>query len=187
MGCYIKHLPHVDIQSSLVSVPEAARYILQKREGWVILFAGIKIQLAIKCIIFIIIHVLCYKTDCCFIMYFSLFEDHCLHHGHRYFSSLSNILHQACKTGDQDPRIRGLGDLNLHNVTQVGQEQSMLSALCPSFFFCHKPRYFIKTLTLTLWSLTLDSESCGKKHNMAPCTTTLQSCGLCWSDQELYF
>lgn len=125
-------------------------------------------------------------SDCCFIMYFSLFEDHCLHHGHRYFSSLSNILHQACKTGDQDPRIRGLGDLNLHNVTQVGREQSMLSALCPSFFFCHKPRYFIKTLTLTLWSLTLDSESCGKKHNMAPCTTTLQSCGLCWSDQELY-
>lgn len=80
-------------------------------------------------------------SDCCFIMYFSLFEDHCLHHGHRYFSSLSNILHQACKTGDQDPRIRGLGDLNLHNVTQVGREQSMLSALCP-FFFLSQAKIF---------------------------------------------
>lgn len=52
------------------------------------------------------------------------------------------------KQGDLDPSVRGLRDHKLHNVTQVGREQSMLSAPCP--FFCHKPRYFIRTLTLTL-------------------------------------
>lgn len=121
-------------------------------------------------------------SDCCFIMYFSLFEDHCLHHGHRYFSSLSNILHQACKTGSKDKRSRRPQSTQCY-TSWPGAEYVKCTV---SFFFCHKPRYFIRTLTLTLWSLTLDSESCGKKHNMAPCTTTLQSCGLCWSDQELY-
>lgn len=37
------------------------------------------------------------------------------------------------KQGDLDPSVRGLRDHQLHNVTQVGREQSMLSAPCPFF------------------------------------------------------
>lgn len=124
-------------------------------------------------------------SDSCFMVYFSLFEDHCLHHGHRYYSSLSNTLHQTCKTGGSWSQCKRSTrpQATPCYTSWPGAEY----VKCTMSLFLSQAKIFHQNINTD--TLIVDSRQASHvvKNNMASCTTTSQSCGRWWSDRGLCF